>query len=233
MSERRKTYREQRGLESIQVSVAVDEGDFLPVALLDLSARGAAVEITAQAHRDQLLSLPVGTNLYMRFELSGADAIPPIRGVLRNVRDDAAGLVCGLEIIDWRTLHAKLPPRLFSAFNRRRHFRVDVPQLAGIEVKVTQQDGEQGSAVLANISLGGCQLMFATGSAPETSVRLQLRFSLPGSDYSFDLAGTVRSAAEGKNAIRCGIEFETLQARPEKEISQYVMQRQRESRVVA
>ena len=121
MEERRATYREQQGLEAIKASMAWRGHDYVGASLIDLSARGAAVALTIPARRAP--TLPIGTSVYLRFEIPGIDPISNILALIRNERDSDDSRLFGVEIADWPTLSDNLPPRLFSAFNRRRHYR--------------------------------------------------------------------------------------------------------------
>lgn len=234
MRERRANYREQQGLEAIKVSMAWHDHDYVSAALIDLSARGATVSITIPAGQEP--ALQIGTDVYLRFEVPGIDPISGIHAVIGNARDSRDSPLFGLEIIDWQTLSDNLPPRLFSAFNRRRHYRVDVPKQPETDVAVLNlESGQAATATLSNLSAGGCLLLFRLEEGPQAGENLRIKFCLPGSAYRFDLLGTVKRTSEFRDSARCGIEFEDTQSREfivqQQQISQYVMQRQREQRI--
>ncbi len=231
MREKRGAYRTKEGLEEIKVSVARLGGEYLEGVLIDLSARGTAVAVAVPSAR--LAALPLGTTVQLRFDIAGLAPIADIVAVVRNERDSDGRRVFGLEIIDWRTLHDRLPPRLFAAFNRRAHYRVPLPSQPETKVSVTLTESERAcTATLADISVSGCLLLFPAEELPQTGAILRLKFCLPGSDIPLNLLGTARSAAEFKDAVRCGVEFEVSRSREflahQQQISRYVMKRQRE-----
>lgn len=169
----------------------------------------------------------------MSFEIPG---IPPLRDVLsvvRHIQEAGGEQLVGLEIDDLSLLQNSLPRKLFALFNRRRDFRVEVPQVPPIVVEITRDRGESPlNAQLADISAGGCAMLFDPKHAPSVGDDVQLSFRLPDSDHQYRLTGTVRIAREFAKFMRCGIEFEDARAKQQtpqqKRIAQYVMQRQRD-----
>ncbi len=231
--DRRARYREPQGLETIKVSMAWLGHDYVGVSLIDLSARGATVAVPA----GQVPSaLRIGLDVYLRFEFPEIDPISDILALIGNARDSRESRLFGLEILDWQALSDKLPPRLFSAFNRRRHHRVDVPKQPGTDVAVLNlESGQTATATLSNVSASGCLLLFRLEEGPQAGESLQIKFCLPGSAYRFDLLGSAKNTSKIGDSARCGIEFDDSESREflaqQEQISQYVMQRQRELRI--
>ncbi len=200
-------------------------------SVVDASAKGVSVSLSVSAA--EAPALPIGTSVFLSFEIPNLEPIHDILAVVRNERDRADRRIFGLEIFDWRRLHDSLPPRFFATFNRRRDYRVSPETETGVEV-VLVQSGHATRAALSDISMSGCLLLFQPEGAPKLGDNVQLEFRLPGLETNFRFSGTVRSESEFRNRVRCGVEFEANDSREFKaqqvEISRYVMQRQRESR---
>ncbi len=231
MRERRSIYREQQGLDEVKISMAWPGHDYVAGQLIDLSARGAAVSVSVPS--SQVPALPVGSSVYLCFETAGLEPISDIVASISNERDVSGTRVFGLEIIDWSGLHDRLPPKLFSLFNRRQHYRVAVPRQPPVEVDVSQHpSGRKLTAHLSNISAGGCLLLFELEDAPQKGDKLELQFRLPDSEYRYNLSGVCMSAFEFGESDICGIGFESSQSEAfvtqQQRISHYVMDRQRE-----
>ncbi len=230
IDERRAAYRNQPSLDEVEVSIAWSGREYAPGQLVDLSARGAAVSLSLPA--SGVPSITEGTAVYLRFESPGIEPVSDIVAFVRNTRDASGERVFGLEIANWRGLHARLPPKLFSLFNRRQHYRVDVPQAPPVLVEVADhRTHEKYSARMCDISVGGCLLQFEGGDVIRAGDTVSLEFSLPASEYRFNLVGICRSNFQSGEFLQCGFAFET--GGPEfntqqQHISQYVMHRQRE-----
>ncbi len=231
MRERRSTYREKESLEAVKVSVAVNNNDYAAAKLIDLSARGAAVEISVPF--GETAELPAESTVILRFEVEGIDPISGIRAVIRNDRQADSRRVIGVEIIDWKALHSLLPTWLFSKFNRRRHYRVTIAAKNAVEVSVILvESGQALTASLADISISGGQLVFRSGEVPNVEDTVRVQFHLPGSDAAIDLIAIVKGRWTSNNTQCCGIEFQDMSSAKsmaqEQNISRYVMERQRQ-----
>ena len=226
MQNRRKNYRTAQ-LSGISVSIAWDEENFIDGQLLDLSARGVAV-----AFKMPVPQIPADledAKVLARFEIEGLDPIGDVTALVRNVREIDNTQVFGMQILDWQTLHNRLPPRLFSAFNRRQHFRVNLPP--DTTAVVSREDAPNDLTVrLSNLSVGGCQLLYPAELAPEVGQSLRLRFGLPGTSQTLELNATLRNIIDTGGHGRCGMQFDEIGARDEQALMQYIMQRQRELR---
>lgn len=206
MSEQRSRYRVREGLEPIRVSVARLGENPRAARLVDLSQRGAALSLPADTA--EVLPLPIGSRLFLSFEIPGLRSIDDVLAEVRHVRTEQGERFIGCAIINWERFHEALPERMFALFNRRRDRRIELPHTPPVQVEVTVQDG--GSVLLArlaDISLHGCALLFAPGRAPKLDDTLELSFCLPDADYEYRLAGRIRSLTGVGDAIRCGFEF--------------------------
>jgi c-di-GMP-binding flagellar brake protein YcgR len=226
MENRRKNYRTAQ-LSGISVSIAWDGENFIDGQLLDLSARGVAVAFKMPV--PQIPAVLEDARVLARFEIEGLDPIADVTALVRNVREIDDTQVFGMQILDWQTLHNRLPPRLFSAFNRRRHFRVNLPPETRAVVS-REDDPNEATVQVSNLSVGGCQLLYPLERLPEIGQRLRLRFRLPGSSETLDLNATLRNVIDAQSYGRCGLEFEKIGSRDEQELMQYIMRRQREMR---
>ena len=173
-----------------------------------------------------------GTAVYLRFASPGIEPVSDIVAFVRNSRDVSGVRVFGLEIANWRGLHSRLPPKLVSLFNRRKHYRVAVPRTPPVQVDVSEQrELRQRTARLCDISAGGCSLQFEPADAPQTGDTVKLQFCLPDSEYRFNLAGICKSNFQSGEFQQCGIEFDIGEPEfttQQQHISHYVMERQRE-----
>ncbi|MDH3419363.1 MAG: PilZ domain-containing protein [Gammaproteobacteria bacterium] len=234
--ERRNPYRTTDGIDDIRVSMAVPERAPIEGTLVDLSAAGAAV-LMRRASTEDLAALAVGADVCMTFEVSGIDPISGILAVVRNVRETDDGCVFGLEIIEWQTPHSQLPARVFSAFNRRRHYRLEFMEESAPEVEVQPlPEGAPSAARLGDLSVSGCLLFFDTEHAPTPQSALRLEFELPGIDFRFSFHGTVRNVSVSKRSARCGIEFNARRSgnfmAQEQQLSHFIVKRQQELRAL-
>jgi PilZ domain len=206
VSEQRSRYRVRDGLEPIKVSLARLGEIPREARLVDLSERGAALSLPAATA--EALPLPIGSRLFLSFEIPGMPLVPDVLAEVRHERLDQGERLIGCAIVNWERFHEALPERLFGLFNRRRDHRVDLPHHPPVQVEVFVAGG--GSpllARLADISLGGCALLFAPGRAPKLADELELSFCLPDADYEYRLAGRIRSVTGVGDAIRCGFKF--------------------------
>lgn len=229
MNDKRKAYRTESVPDTIELQVAWKDHDYVPASLIDLSARGAAIIISLS--ETEIPAFLPGTPVQLKFVIQGIDPLSDIGAVVRNERDQDGSRVFGLEIIDWRVLVKQLPSRYSAAFNRRRHFRVKVPDKPPTKVQVSEVDsGSEMSAALCNISIGGCLLAFSESEYPKTGERVRMQFKLPDSSSDFDVVGKIASEFEADGTMRCGIEFDgtaTIGFNAQQQvISRYVMDRQ-------
>lgn len=234
--ERRSPYRTTDGIDRISVSITGAEQAPIQGTLVDLSAAGAAVLIH-QPSAEHLAALAVGTDVYLTVEISGIDPISGISAVVRHMRDTDDGHVLGLEIIEWQTPHSELPARVFSSFNRRRHYRLEFIEGSAPEVEVQPlPDGATTVARLGDVSVSGCLLVFGPDDAPALRSELRLEFELPGMDFRFSFHGTVRNAAKSKDSERRGIEFDSRRSASfvaqEQQLSHFIVKRQQEYRAL-
>lgn len=234
--ERRSPYRTTDGIDEIRVSMAVPEHAPIEGTLVDLSAAGAAV-FMRRASTEDLAALAVGADVCLTFEVSGIDPISGILAVVRNARETDDGRVFGLEIIEWQTPHSELPPHVFSAFNRRRHYRLEFMEESAPDVDIQLLPDEAPSAArLGNVSVSGCLLLFDPEHAPAPQSALRLEFELPGMDFRFSFHGTVRSASVFKGLTCCGIEFDARRSgnfmAQEQQLSHFIVKRQQELRAL-
>ncbi len=202
--------------------------DYVGAELLDVSASGVSLSVAAS----KVPTFPMGATVFLNLEIPGKESVSELPAYVRHAREAGSKRVLGLEIVDWRRLHDKLPPRLFGMFNRRHYFRVDMPRLPPIEATVRDETDRERLAHVVDLSAGGCGLLFELGDVPASGEVIRFQFCLPGTDRTCDLFGTVRSIHEYKDCAQCGIEFDAKQSQAfraqQKFISQYVMERQRE-----
>jgi hypothetical protein len=232
MSEKRRVYRSTEDLDSFKVAVAWSEQDYVDAELVDLSSKGAAISLSLPDGEPP--TFPVGTPVRLRIEAPGVEPVNDIIALVRNERDDDGKRVFGLEIVEWRTLAEKLPARYFASFNRRRHFRMNVPDKPPINVAVVASENNAViTATLVNISIGGCLLACPVDEGPQTGDRIRIKFSLPALPHELSFAGAVMSRNVAGEISRCGIEFEDTTSKDfqaqEELILRYIMERQRES----
>lgn len=229
MNDKRTAYRTQDVPDTIDLHVAWEGHDYIAASLIDLSARGAAIIISLS--ESEIPAFLPGTPVLLKFVIQGIDPLTDVNAVVRNERDQSGSRVFGLEIIDWRRLVKQLPSRYSAAFNRRRHFRVKVPDKPPTNVEVTRiEGGDVLGATLSNISIGGCLLAFSAAEHPNKGERVRMQFKLSDTASDFDLVGQIASEFEDDGTMRCGIEFDgtaTIGFNAQQQvISQYVMDRQ-------
>ncbi len=234
--ERRDPYRTTDGIDRSRVWMAVLEHAPIEGTLVDLSAAGAAV-LVRDASTENLAALAVGADVCVTVEIEDIDPISGILAVVSNARETDDGHVFGLEIIEWQTPHSQLPARVFSAFNRRRHFRLEFIAESAPDVEVQSlSDGAAGAAKLGDLSVSGCLLFFDPEHAPAVQSSLRLEFELPGMEYRFSFNGTVKSKSEAKGSARCGIEFDARRSAnfvaQEQQLSHFIVKRQQELRAL-
>ncbi len=234
--ERRRQYRTSDGIDGIRVAMAVPEQPPVQGELIDLSAGGAAV-LMRRASSEDLAALATGADVRLTFDVPGIDPVPGIAAIVRSARDSDDGRVFGVEIVDGKTLHSRLPARVFAAFNRRRHFRLEFLEESAPEVEVQPlPDGAPIAGRLGNLSVSGCLLLFEPGHEPALESSLRVAFDLPGVDDRFSFHGIVRSAFEVKGSMRCGIEFDAKQSEnfmaQEQQLSHFIVKRQQELRAL-
>lgn len=233
--DRRSPYRTTEGLDEIRVWMTLGDHDPVQGTLVDLSASGASV-LTGASSED-VPGLVVGADVDLTFEVPGLDPVSGISAVVRHERDSVDGRVFGVEIVHGEALDNFLPAGMFSAFNRRRHYRLDFTEKSAPVVDVRGlPDGEVSVAILANVSVSGCLLRFEPARAPAVQAPLQIEFQLPGMDFRFDLRGIVRSAADSRESARRGIEFDARGSEnfmtQEQQLSQFIVRRQQELRAI-
>ena len=234
--ERRAPYRTSDGIDQIRVSIAVPEHAPIYGTLVDLSAAGTAVFMRRPSTED-LAALAVGAEAELTFEVSGIDPISGVSAIVRNVRETDDGHVFGFEILEWQTPHSELPARIFSSFNRRRHYRLEFMEGTAPEVEVEPLPaGATVVARLGDVSVSGCLLVFDADDAPALQSALRLEFELPGMDYRFSFHGTVRNAAKSESSERRGIEFDSRRSgnfiAQEQQLSHFIVKRQQEYRAL-
>ena len=216
--------------------MAVSEHVPIHGELIDLSASGAAV-LMRRASSEDLAALTTGADVRLTFDVAGSDPIADVAAVVRSVRDSEDGRVFGVEIVDGKMLHNRLPAGVSAAFNRRRHFRLEFLDDSAPEVEVRAlPDGAPGTARLGNLSVSGCLLLFEPGHAPKLESSLRVSFELPGMGDQFNFHGIVRSAYDSKGSVRCGIEFDAKRSEnfmaQEQQLSHFIVKRQQERRAL-
>lgn len=221
-------------LNSIKVSIATNRDQYIEGLLFDVSPASHSITVTLPAAKtDKLIN---GAKVYLCFEAPGLERLSKILAEVGNECDSEGKRILDLEVINWHELHAYLPAGISTSFNRRSHFRVDLPEDNRPEVIVfMQEDSREIEATMLDISETGTKLSFRSEQAPDIGETLRTRFCLPNSEYQFDLVGNVVGQWEVPDARLCGIEF-TRNAVDEEQlfrvqqgtISQYVMERQRE-----
>ena len=187
MAERRAVYRQTKGLEEIRVAVAWAGREYVDAELVDLSARGAAVSV--RGIQGEKPFPDVGSPVTLRFVVPDGNPVTDVVAYVRNERESSGARVLGLEIADWRKLRDQLPAKWFTAFNRRRHYRVDVPRQPPIEVELTLAAGAAITGTMKNVSAGGCLLILddpGAGTVPGTGEAVQVRFQLPDADFRYE-----------------------------------------------
>ena len=221
-------------LNSIKVSIAANRDRYIEGLLFDVSPASHSISVALpSAKTDELIN---GAKVYLCFEAPGLERLSKILVEVGNERDSEGKRILDLEVINWHELHAYLPAGISTSFNRRSHFRVDLPEDNRPEVIVIlQQDSQEIEATMLDISETGTKLSFRSDHAPDVGETMRTRFCLPNSPYQFDLVGVVVGQWEVPDARLCGIEFthnaldeEQLFQAQQGTISQYVMERQRE-----
>ena len=224
----------KRELSNIKVSIELSRDQIIEGYLNDVTPTSQAISVAILPANPEL-PIP-GTNLNLHFEIPGVDPLVQILAVVKKACKKSGECFLDLEVIDWHEFHRHLPSNLSTNFNRRRHFRVNMPRLNETEVSVlSMQSGRSLSATMLDISVKGSKLSFALDEAPIVGETLRIKFCLPTSEYQLELLATVTGRWKIKNARNCGVEFKDNSPAEEKPflaqqklISQYVMERQRE-----
>ncbi|MDJ0777017.1 MAG: PilZ domain-containing protein [Gammaproteobacteria bacterium] len=224
----------KRELDIIKISIELAGGHIIEGRLDNVAPSSHLISVAVLAASPEFPT--PGTNLDLYFEIPGEDPRVQVLAVAKNVRQENGKFFLALEVIDWHEFHRHLPSNISTSFNRRSHFRVSMPRQNETEVSVvSMQSGSSVSATMLDISLKGSKLCFASEGAPGVGETLRIKFCLPNSDYQLDLLANVTGVWKTRNAWNCGAEFKDDSPdddKPflaqQKQISQYIMERQRE-----
>ena len=231
MSERRKAYRETTGLEAIGVRLSWPYAQRVQATLVDLSAGGAAIYLTGVS--TDIPRPAIDSTVNLDFHLEGHTPIRDVAAVVRNQREENGKQVLGLQIADWVALNDQLPQHMLFAFNRRKHYRLNLSKQAPCTVTVEiTASGDVLEGKMLDISIGGCLTQLPEENSPCKGDNVRLRFSFAEISFNFDLVAVTRSAIAYKHSVNCGFEFtdngtKDFEAQQER-IANYAAQIQRE-----
>jgi len=140
----------------------------------------------------------------------------------------------GVEFVDPGSLQNKMPPRLLSAFNRRRAFRVTPDSSEPIEATIVRsQGGIRVELPVINVSASGVGLIARKNDDQLLMAgdEVLVSFSVPDVPGVLRMVGIVRYSQKQRGGVRYGVEFDrektAMFKQQQKVVQTYVMNQQR------
>lgn len=212
--ERRSQYRVRIGARQISCTVVCSSG-LCPVEILDLSSRGAGLNVQGDA------SLEVGDSLVLRFDAPGRTRPLEVPATVRNKAFQRVGVQ--LEVAP--AALARLDARLRSLFNERRTRRL-VPD-EYLLVFVSREDEEDPAAVrLRDLCLEGAGLadLHELDRPLELGEEVEVLITLGDEDNTVFVPAEVCHWTDGDHPI-AGVRFLNISERERRSISGFLLEK--------
>ena len=226
MSDRRRHYRVRPELDAlVRIELTGPRLRARNVVLLDLSAAGAGLELPAGARG----MLQDGDLVDLLVRSTQLLAPLSMRGRLCHVDETGPVPRVGMRFVDWRQHRVLLDSALKGLFNEREAYRVE-PELRRPVLAEVQVGGLRLKGRLRDLSVLGAGLWLEGPSGLSTQQVITLRLQLPEPHLLVQVEAEVchhrttdREAAVGLRLLGDRQDAMRLQ----REISPYVMERQR------
>ena len=231
-SERRQHYRVSIATErAVHVAVRDGSGEAQRVGLIDVSAGGVAIGVSAE----NALTTKSGQKIFVDFHSDRLGEPLSIAGHLRHIKrsDDGQSIMYGIAFDPWSESRLDLTPKLRALFNEREAVRVEPNDEEAVDLTlVFNGHGHSVNGTLRDISVFGLGVWMSVDDAQvlRDKSKLTLDFCLPTGEKALRMEVEVRHFQAVGERSRLGLQFcsDDAQVRraQQKDITQYVMTRQ-------
>ena len=231
-NERRQHYRVSIATErEVRVSVCLENGQTQSVGLIDVSAGGVAIGVTAEDALDTRASQKVSVH----FDSERLGQPLRIAGHMRHIKysDDGQSIMYGIAFDPWSDNRLDLTPKLRALFNEREAVRVEPIEDEDIEATLkTNGHGRSITGLLRDISVFGLGLWFSAEDAQDiiSGMNFNLHVDLPTGRQELSVEVEARHILTIGDRTRVGLRFCNEDAKvrraQQRDITQYVMTRQ-------
>lgn len=230
--ERRQHYRVSLATErEVRVSVCLERGQPQQVGLIDVSAGGVAIGVTAA----DALDVRASQKVFVHFDSERLGQPLRIAGHMRHTKysDDGQSIMYGIAFDPWSESRLDLTPKLRALFNEREAVRVEPVEEESIDVLLeVGETGRSITGVLRDISVFGLGLWFSADDAQHLcdEMKCKLNLNLPTSREELSVDVEARHILTIGDRARVGLRFCNEDAKvrraQQRDITQYVMTRQ-------
>jgi len=211
--------------------ICLDDGTDNTVGLIDISAGGVAVAVSA----DSPLSVANGDKVTVKFESDRLGTPLQISSHIRRIKfsSDKKSIMYGVLFDTWTDKRLNLTPKLRSLFNEREAVRVEPREDEEIDVHLVVNGEERiVRGLLRDISVSGVGVWLNDDEDSKacTDPQISVDLTLPDDTSNVRLAVEVRYVQEVGDRSRVGMRFADNDPKIEraqyKYITNYVMTRQ-------
>ena len=211
--------------------ICLDDGTDNTVGLIDISAGGVAVAVSA----DSPLSVANGDKVTVKFESDRLGTPLQISSHIRRIKfsSDKKSIMYGVLFDTWTDKRLNLTPKLRSLFNEREAVRVEPREDEEIDVHLVVNGEERiVRGLLRDISVSGVGVWLNDDEDSKacTDPQISVDLTLPDDASYVRLAVEVRYVQEVGDRSRVGMRFADNDPKIEraqyKYITNYVMTRQ-------
>ncbi len=231
-NERRQHYRVSVATErEVGVNVRLSNGQTQLVGLIDVSAGGVAIGVSAS----DALAVQLSEKVSVVFNSKRLGQPLSIEGHMRHIKpsDDSKNIMYGIAFDPWSESRLDLTPKLRALFNEREAVRVEPVEDEDIPVQLFTQNGAESiDGLLRDISVFGLGVWIGADDEIELGDQSKFKLSvcLPNGANDLAVDVEVRHIQSIGDRSRMGLRFcsEDAQVRraQQREITQYVMTRQ-------
>ena len=227
-ADKRRQYRvEATETPDLTLSLLEPDGQLMPMAIVDVSAGGLAIQVVEKAS-DRLKQ---GATVELVFSLRGEPAPVEAKARVMSLKErPGLGLVAGMEFLDLEEFFGKIRRGMWKIFNRRKSFRVR-PLLDESPGCTTTKKGQPYALNLHDVSLGGLCLRSSPEEAEWLHSLESISFQLlmPGEVSPIKVSGIRRHSWQRDDVVFSGYQFESDDEDLLEPIMDYVMKRQRDT----